>query len=174
MMTMLVNSVNLTAGYDKATAGNEHSKSHTLDSIFLFLQKLKKWVVLKIYLPEEKLYNVGLELNKKKSIDDGTGCDCRFFIPQLSCNNTDTILDKGGVTKNIIIWHRLLEGDFVEVSPWLVGMVRPMGSQYLNAHNKPMSDVLSCNTNIQIGGRCQVFYSTLYVSKNNQKEDVEK
>ena len=137
---------------------------------FLFSQKLKKWVVLKIYLPEEKLYNIGLELNKKKSIDDGTGCDCRFFIPQLSCNNTDTILDKGGVTKNIIIWHRLLEGDFVEVSPWLVGMVRPMGSQYLNAHNKPMSDVLSCNTNIQIGGRCQVFYSTLYVSKNNQKK----
>ena len=37
-----------------------------------------------------------------------------------------------------------------------------------------MLNVLSCNTNIQIGNVSQVFYSTLYTSKSTQEEDSEK
>jgi len=37
-----------------------------------------------------------------------------------------------------------------------------------------MSRVLNCNTNVQIGDICQVYYSTLYNIKNNQKEDSER
>jgi hypothetical protein len=37
-----------------------------------------------------------------------------------------------------------------------------------------MSEILNCNTNVQIGDPTQVLYSTLYSSKSTQKEDAEK
>jgi diphthamide biosynthesis methyltransferase len=49
-----------------------------------------------------------------------------------------------------------------------------MGCQFINAHNTTISNVLNCNTNIQIGDASQVFYSTLYTSKSTQEEDNEK
>jgi hypothetical protein len=49
-----------------------------------------------------------------------------------------------------------------------------MGCQFINAHNKAISDVFNFNTNIQIGDASQVFYSTLYTSKSTQDEDSEK
>ena len=49
-----------------------------------------------------------------------------------------------------------------------------MGCQYINVHNDALSRVLNCNTNVQIGDVCQVYYSTLYNIKNNQKEDSER
>jgi predicted fused transcriptional regulator/phosphomethylpyrimidine kinase len=49
-----------------------------------------------------------------------------------------------------------------------------MGCQFINAHNTTISQVLNCNTNIQIGDASQVFYSTLYTSKSTQEEDNEK
>ncbi len=50
----------------------------------------------------------------------------------------------------------------------------PMGCQFINAHNTTISQVLNCNTNIQIGDASQVFYSTLYTSKSTQEEDNKK
>jgi hypothetical protein len=49
-----------------------------------------------------------------------------------------------------------------------------MGCQFINAHNKPISDVFNFNTNIKIGDASQVFYSTLYKSKLTQEEDSKK
>ncbi len=49
-----------------------------------------------------------------------------------------------------------------------------MGCQFINAHNKAISNVFNLNTNIQIGDAFQVFYSTLYTSKSTQDEDSEK
>ena len=49
-----------------------------------------------------------------------------------------------------------------------------MGCQFNNAHNTAISEVLNCNTNLQIGDASQVFYSTLYTSKSTQDEDSEK
>ncbi len=49
-----------------------------------------------------------------------------------------------------------------------------MGCQFINAHNKAISDIFNFNTNIQIGDASQVFYSTLYTSKSTQDEDSEK
>jgi hypothetical protein len=34
---------------------------------------------------------------------------------------------------------------------------RPMGCQFINTHNKPISEVFNFNTNIQIGDASQVF-----------------
>jgi hypothetical protein len=49
-----------------------------------------------------------------------------------------------------------------------------MGCQFINAHNKPISDVFNFNTNIQIGNVSQVFYNTLHMSKSTQDEDRKK
>ncbi len=49
-----------------------------------------------------------------------------------------------------------------------------MGCLFINAHNKPISEVFNFNTNIQIGDALQVFYSTLYTSKSTQDVDSEK
>ncbi len=48
-----------------------------------------------------------------------------------------------------------------------------MGCQFINAHNKSISNVFNFNTNIQIGDASQVYYSTLYTSKSTQDEDSE-
>jgi hypothetical protein len=49
-----------------------------------------------------------------------------------------------------------------------------MGCQFINAHNKLISEVFNFNTNIQIGDASQVFYSTLYTSKSTQDKDSKK
>jgi hypothetical protein len=49
-----------------------------------------------------------------------------------------------------------------------------MGCQFINAHNKPISEVFNFNTNIVIGDASQVFYSTLYTRKSTQDEDSKK
>jgi hypothetical protein len=51
---------------------------------------------------------------------------------------------------------------------------RPMGCQFINAHNKTISEVFNSNTNIQIGDALQVFYSILNTSKSTQDEDSKK
>ncbi len=67
-----------------------------------------------------------------------------------------------------------LDGTINTVYPFMVLPKRPMGCQFINAHNKSISEVFNFNTNIQIGDASQVFYSTLYTSKSTQDEDGEK
>jgi len=100
------------------------------------------------------------------------GVDCRFFLPELTQLQTGIYEDpdKG----KTVIWHRLVQGDTLETPSWLLEQRRPMGCQYINTHCKAISEVFNCNTNIQIGDRSQVFYSTLYCGKSTQKEDSER
>ena len=74
----------------------------------------------------------------------------------------------------MMISSRLVEGDELETPVWSVRTERPMGCQYLNTYNKPISEVFCCNTNIQIGDRSQVYYCTLYCGKSTQKDDAER
>ncbi len=67
-----------------------------------------------------------------------------------------------------------LNGSLNHVYPFMVIPKRPMGCQFINAHNKPISEVINIYTNIQIGDASQVFYSTLYTSKSAQDEDSKK
>ena len=48
-----------------------------------------------------------------------------------------------------------------------------MGCQFINTHSMALSKILNCNTNIQIGDPCQIFYSNFYSSTDTQKEDFE-
>ena len=47
-----------------------------------------------------------------------------------------------------------------------------MGCEYINQHSFAVSEVLNCNSNIQIGDPTHVFYSTLYTSKSTQEDDA--
>jgi hypothetical protein len=81
--------------------------------------------------------------------------------------------DKGDKNEKEILWYSL-NGSTREISPFLVLPKRPMGCQYINAHNSSILNVFYFNTNIQSGDVSQVFYSTLYTSKSTQEEDSDK
>jgi hypothetical protein len=81
--------------------------------------------------------------------------------------------EKGDNNQNKSLWYSL-DGSINSVYPFLVLPKRPMGCQFINAHNKLISEVFNFNTNIQIGDASQVFYSTLHTSKSAQEEDSEK
>ncbi len=100
-------------------------------------------------------------------------CECRFLFPFMSTNSTYIHEDKGDKDQNKTLWY-FLDGSMNTVYPFMVLPKRPMGCQFINAHNKAISDVFNFNTNIQIGDASQVFYSTLYTSKSTQDEDSKK
>jgi hypothetical protein len=91
----------------------------------------------------------------------------------MSTNCTCIHKDKGGKDQNKTLQY-FLDGSVNNVYPFMVLPKRPMDCQFINAHNKPISDVFNFNTNIQIGDAFQVFYSTLYTSKSTQDKDSEK
>ena len=51
---------------------------------------------------------------------------------------------------------------------------RPMGCQFLKTHNVAASTVFGCNTNVQIGEPCHIYYNAAYAFKDTQKEDSER
>jgi hypothetical protein len=61
-----------------------------------------------------------------------------------------------------------LDGTIKSVYPFMVLSKRPMGCQFINAHNKSISEVFNFNSNIQM------FSTALYTSKSTQDEDSEK
>lgn len=99
-------------------------------------------------------------------------CECRFLFPFTSSSNTYIHEDKGNDHDNNTLCYSL-DGTVKSVCPFMIILKRPFGCQYINAHNTAISEVLNCNTNLQIGDASQVFYSTLYTSKSTQDEDSE-
>jgi hypothetical protein len=91
----------------------------------------------------------------------------------MSTDYTNIHEDKGDKDQNNTSWY-FLDGSINTVYPFMVLPKRPMGCQFINAHNKAISDVFNFNTNVQKGDPSQVFYSTLYTSKSTQEEDSEK
>lgn len=81
-------------------------------------------------------------------------------------------MDDGDNNEHIAVWHQL-DGGIQDVSPWLVEPTRPMGCQFVNTHNVAISEVFNCNTNVTIGGPDCVYYTTVYGTKDTQKDDSE-
>ena len=106
------------------------------------------------------------------------GCECRFCIPKPSCALTELLIEEaledcGNVTK----WHRLVEDNkfwSCTSTPFLVETRRCIGSHFLNTHSVPVSAVFGCNTNVQMGAPCHLFYTSTYAFKNTQKEDSDR
>jgi hypothetical protein len=91
----------------------------------------------------------------------------------MSTNCTCIHEDKGDKDQNKTLWY-FLDGLVNNVFPFMVLPKGPMGCQFINTHNKPISEVFNFNTNIQIRDASQVFYSTLYTSKSTQDKDSKK
>lgn len=93
-------------------------------------------------------------------------------------SNSETIASKHNRKNEAIIedkirmvqWH-YLDGTTEEKSQYSIIPKRPIGSQFLNQHSVPISDVLACNTNVSLGDPSHTYYSTLYKSKDTQAED---
>ena len=101
-------------------------------------------------------------------------CTCRFFLPQGYCSKTQLFEDYGEDNDNVVEWHLLEAGCVRRVPPWMILPKRPMGCQYVNSHSDAIQEVFNCNTNVQLGDPCSIFYNTLYKAKNTQDEDSEK
>ena len=69
-------------------------------------------------------------------------------------------------------WYRMnSECPVTKVLQFLVISKRAQAYQFLNQHSIPISEVISCNTNVCIGDASCVYYNTLYKTKTTQKED---
>ncbi len=100
-------------------------------------------------------------------------CECRFLFPFMSTNCTWNHEDEGDKDQNKTLWY-FLDRSVNNVYLFMVLPKRPMGCQFMNAHNKPISEVFNFNTNIQIGDASQVVYITLYTNKSTQDKDSKK
>lgn len=104
--------------------------------------------------------------------------ECRFGLPDLSCEMTEICIDDATDNmSNVTTLHRLdakCEEDLWTSRPYILRTRRPMGCQYLNTHSIPASAIFGCNTNVQFGSVPHAYYTTLYTSKNTQKDDAEK
>ena len=87
----------------------------------------------------------------------------------ISCEETNITIDED---MDEVPWY-VIDGIIFMVRPWIAEPRRPTRCQLINTHSMSLSKVLNCNTNIQIGEPCQIFYTTLYSNKDTQKEDCE-
>jgi len=110
-------------------------------------------------------------LHGPRCFKKGVECTSGSF-PQASCTST-CIHEDTGEDMKMLEWY-LLDGKIKRTAPWLVLPKRPLGCQYLNTHNKEISTIFNCNSNVIIGDASNTFYLTLYGSKSTQKEDSEK
>ncbi len=74
------------------------------------------------------------------------GCKCRFLFPFMSTPFTYIHDDRGDNYKNETLWF-CLNGSFNSVYPFMVIPKRPMCCQFINAHNKPISEVFNFKIN---------------------------
>ena len=103
------------------------------------------------------------------------GKECRFNLAKQACVRTifhiDDAMEDGS---NVEDWHRLDQSEPLQTTPYLIETKRPMGSQFINTHSTPVSFVMTCNTNMQVGVVAHLFYATAYAFKDTQKEDSER
>jgi len=113
----------------------------------------------------------------------GGKVECRGDLPEMTSEKS-VIFDKSAIDalnhnhrcvrdnegEKIILCHHL-NGEIEEKSQYMILPRRTNGSQFLNQHNVPISDVLACNTNVTLGDPSHTYYTTLYKSKDTQAED---
>ena len=93
--------------------------------------------------------------------------ECRALLPQPIQSNWDVEFDEENATE----WH-MIDRRPKRVTPFTVLPQQNFGDQYLNVHNRIISNLFACNNNIQIGDLAHLFYNTLYSSKSTQEDDT--
>jgi hypothetical protein len=90
-------------------------------------------------------------------------------MPRPSVPGTFFFYDDANESK-CVKW-RFLEEPTLDSYPFYIESKRPIGSQYLNTHNRTTSEILACNNNVQMGSARCIFYVVHYATKSTQKED---
>ena len=54
------------------------------------------------------------------------GSKCSFFLPEPTQFKTDIYADHGEDNKKMVKWYRLVQGDALYMSPWMIQQRRPM------------------------------------------------
>lgn len=103
------------------------------------------------------------------------GPECRFNLAKPYCEQTTLHVDEVAEDRsNVVMWHLLNESVQLETTPYLIETRRSMGSQFMNTHSVEASAVFACNTNVQMGEPCHLFYASAYAFKDTQSEDSER
>jgi hypothetical protein len=124
------------------------NEDRALESDLFWGHKDIRKILLKYRFEEHSAYHCASCFKK--------GCKCRFFLFMSTPSTYIHEEDRGDNNKNETLWF-CLNKSFNSVFPFMVIPKRPMGCQFINAHNKPISEVFYFNTNIQIGDALQVF-----------------
>jgi hypothetical protein len=97
------------------------------------------------------------------------GNECRAHFPQGLQSNWE--IEWGD--SNEVDWE-MVHGPPRRVCAFSVLPQRTFGDQYLNTHNRIISNLFACNNNVQIGDIAHLFYNTLYTGKDTQRDDAQK
>ena len=71
-----------------------------------------------------------------------------FFLAEPTQFKTDIYADPGKENKKMVKWYCLVQGDALNMPPWIIRQRRLMGRQYMNTHSRAVSEVFNSNTNI--------------------------
>ena len=102
------------------------------------------------------------------------GCECRFHFPFPSSLETFIHEDFGNNNENVTLWPHIDGSDPKRIVPWMIVLERKPWCHYVNVHNATLSEVLNCNSNVQVGDPYHMYYITLYNLKSTQEEDGER
>ena len=80
----------------------------------------------------------------------------------------------GITTKNVTSWSHIDGSEPKRIAPWMIVLERKPWCHYVNVHNATLSEVLNCNSNVQVGDPYHMYYITLYNLKSTQEEDGER
>ena len=102
------------------------------------------------------------------------GCECRFHFPFPSSLETFIHEDFGNNDENVTLWPHINGSEPRRIAPWMIVLERKPWCHYVNVHNATLSEVLNCNSNVQVGDPYHMYYITLYNLKSTQEEDGER
>ena len=96
-------------------------------------------------------------------------CECRYNLVKGSKATTEFVEDISDESKSTV-WYSI---DCTQATfpPYSINPIRCNCSQFLNSHNKSITKLLGCNSNVQIGSPRCMYYVVHYTSKSTQKED---
>lgn len=95
------------------------------------------------------------------------GVECRFKLPkQSNCDGHMILHDED--TK--LEFHDI-NGTVHNCNNFSIHTHRNICDLYMNTFSRAVSQLLGCNSNIQLGSYHHMFYTTLYSSKGNQEEE---
>ena len=103
--------------------------------------------------------------------------ECRAFLPTLCQPKAEVKWEED--CDGVECWNSMYYDEYSKqiqtkkrrITAFTVLPQRNFGDQYLNVHSRAISNLFACNSNIQSGEIAHMYYTTVYTSKEIQKEE---